>query len=186
MMKLKIIIIIILSSIITYIIYTKNYIRHINITSINSLSKEDNYNKHISNILINSEFDYNLNIDFTNEKMEIENLISKINNNENKIQSIIHESDAIIISIGNNDILTEDKNTINDELSKLFKLLRNLNIKEILFVSPKEFKITDDIKRICHKYNIIFINGYSFKNKSILLAQYIISKIESVYNKEKY
>ena len=74
---------------------------------------------------------------------------------------------------------------IVEEKSKIINNVNNIDNNNILN-SPKEFKITDDIKRICHKYNIIFINGYSFKNKSILLAQYIISKIESVYNKEKY
>lgn len=185
-MKIKLIILIIISSIITYIIYNRNYVRHVNITSINSLNKESNYNKHISNLLSKSNINYNFNIDYTNDTMEIENLIAKINNNENQIQSIIHESDVIIISIGNIDIITEDKRTIYDELINLFKTLRKYNIKEIIYVSPSEFKITSDIKQICHRYNVIFVNGHSFKNKPHLLAQYIISKIESVYNKEKY
>ena len=63
-------------------------------------SVKDKYNPSLSNYLTNSHLKFNLNIDYSTN-LEIENLIGLINNNKNKIQSIINNSDIIILNIGN-------------------------------------------------------------------------------------
>ena len=181
-MKLKylLLLIIIITSVI--IIYNHNYTKKINILSINSLNEKENYNTYLSNYLNKSNLNYNFNVDYTNDQLEIENLIALIDKNDKEFQNIIYSSDVIIISLGNIDIKTEKYNNIINELKELFKKLRYINSKEIIFISPYKIKSTTLIKELCHKYNIIFINGSSFLNKSELLAQMIYRKIEQQYN----
>ncbi len=184
-MKIKYLLLLIVIVISVFIIYNHNYTKKINILSINSLNEQENYNNHLSNYLNKSNLNYNFNVDYTNDQLEIENLIALIEKNNNEFQSIIHESDVIIMSLGNVDIKVENYKTIIKELQELFKKLRLINSKEIIFISPYKLKNTTSIKDICHKYNIYFINGSSFINKSELLAQMIYRKIESQYNTKK-
>ena len=181
-MKIKILILIIISSFTLYITFNHTYKKTINIVSINSLYEKENYNGYISELLNNSKLNYNFNIDYCNENMEIENLLSKIENNDKQIQVHLHKADIIILSIGNIDYKSEDLKTILNELDSLFKSIRLINNKQIYFISPTIIRNTSQIKQICHKYNIIFLNGSSFRNKNNLLAQLIFNKIESVYN----
>ena len=180
-MKLKYLIMIFLVIISVYIIYYSNYTKTINILSISSV--KDNYNPYLSNYLNNSKLNYNLNIDYSTS-LEIENLTAIINSNKNEIQSIINNSDIIILNIGNIDILTEDTKTILNELKELFTLLRKINTKEIIYISPKNIKNTIYIKELCKKYNILYINGSSYSNNELLSA-IIYRKIESKYNTKK-
>jgi len=180
-MKFKYLIMIILAIFSVYIIYNRNYNKTINILSISSV--KDNYNPSLSNYLSNSSLKFNLNIDYSTN-LEIENLIGLINNNKYKIQSIINNSDIIILNIGNIDILTEDTKTIINELKELFILLRKINSKEIIYISPNNIKNTIYIKELCQKYNILFINNSSFNNNE-QLSKTIYRKIESKYNAKK-
>ncbi|MBE6159210.1 MAG: hypothetical protein E7159_05245 [Firmicutes bacterium] len=180
-MKIKYLIMIMLAVLSVYIIYNHNYNKNINILSISSV--KDNYNPFLSNYLTNSNLKFNLNIDYSTN-LEIENLIGLINNNKNKIQSIINNSDIIILNIGNIDILTEDTKTIINELKELFILLRKINTKEIIYISPNNIKNTIYIKELCQKYNILFINSSSFNNIE-QLSKTIYRKIESQYNAKK-
>ncbi len=180
-MKIKYLIMIMLAILSVYIIYNNNYNKTINILSISSV--KDNYNPNLSNYLTNSSLKFNLNIDYSTN-LEIENLIGLINNNKNKIQSIINNSDIIILNIGNIDILTEDTKTIINELKELFILLRKINSKEIIYISPNNIKNTIYIKELCQKYNILFINSSSFNNNE-QLSRTIYRKIESQYNAKK-
>jgi hypothetical protein len=164
-----------------YIIYNNNYNKTINILSISSV--KDNYNPSLSNYLTNSNLKFNINIDYSTN-LEIENIIGLINNNKNKIQSIINNCDIIILNIGNIDILTEDTKTIINELKELFILLRKINSKEIIYISPNNIKNTIYIKELCQKYNILFINSSSFNNIE-QLSKTIYRKIESQYNAKK-
>ena len=141
--------------------------------------------RYLSNYINNSNINYKLNVDFTNKELEIENVQALINNNTNNIQSILHDSEVIIISLGNNDYKTEEYKTILEELNNLFNSIRNINTKEIIYISPYVLKNTTYIKEICHKYNIIFINGSSFINKPNLLAQLVYKKIDSSYKRIK-
>ena len=181
-MKIKVLILIVISLFIIYVTYNSTYKKTINIVSINSLNNNENYNYYLSDLLSKSKFNYKFNIDYTNDSLEIENLISKIDNNIDNIQSNLHKADIIIISIGNNDYKDEKLNVIINELSSFFKKIRLINNKQVYFISPSIIKNTNNIKEICHKYNIIFLNGSSFKNKNYLLSQLIFKKIESVYN----
>ena len=183
MLKIKILLLFIISSLIISIIYNHTYEKTVNIVSINSLYERENYNGYISELLRKSKINYNYNIDYTNENMEIENLIMKIENNDNQIQGLLHKSDVIIISIGNIDYKNEEFKTIIQELEQLFKKIRSINNKQIYYVSPSIIKNTSYIKEICHKYNIIYLNGSSFRNKYNLLAQIIFNKIDSMYSK---
>lgn len=163
-MKLKLILLVLIASTITYYIYNKYYHMEINITSINSLSPNNNFNESLSSEIANNNLNYKLNVDYSSANLEIENLIALINNNTSKIQSIIHNSEVIIISLGNIDMLTENTKNIINEYKILFSLLRNYNSKEIIFLSPLQFKAITDLKSICQKYNIIFINTSSYLN----------------------
>ena len=181
-MKTKILFLFFISSFFIFLIYNFNYQKQINILSINSLFDEENYNKYLSEYLNNSKLNYNLNIDYSSSKLEIENLNALLSQNKNEINSKINSSDVLIISLGNIDILTEDYQEILNELKELFKHLRLINSKEIIFISPCKIKSTTLIKELCHKYNILFINGSSFINKPNLLAQMIYRKIETQFD----
>ena len=182
-MKFKYLFLLIIIILSIYIIYNHNYKKTIYITSINSLNEKENYNPYLSNYLYKSSINYKYNIDYSNDKLEIENLIALIEKNNDNIQNIIHESNVIILSLGNIDIQTENYNEIINELKELFKKIRLLNNKEIIYISPYKIKNTYHIKELCHKYNIIFINGSSFINKRELLAQMIYRRIENIYSK---
>lgn len=181
-MKNKLIIIFITASIITFLIYQTTYHKTLKITSISTLKQDENYNTYLSDKLINSNIDYKLNIDYSNPNIEIENLIAQIQNNTNKIQSIIHSSDILIISIGNIDIETEKNKTITQELNKLFSILRRLNNKEIIYISPNTFKNLTIQKELCFKYNIKFYSMYLLKNNKEELASILIKDITRTWH----
>lgn len=185
-MKYKLFLIIIGATIITFLIYHYCYHFQANITSINSLSTQNNYNEQLSNILSTNN-KYKFNIDYSSPDLEIENLIALIQNNNHSIQNTIHNSEVIIISIGNVDMKTESTKTILKEYSYLFKLIRKYNNKEIIFLCPITFKNITELKDLCHTNNIIFINTSSYiidstpdmltPKESKIIANAIIKKI---------
>lgn len=182
-LNFKIILLFIVSSLIIYITYNHTYKKTINVISINSLEKEENYNLYLSELLSRSKLNYKYNIDYSNENLEIENLILKIESNDNNIQESLHKADVVLLSVGNIDYEIEDLNTIIKELNTLFKKIRLLNNKQIFYIIPSKIKNTIYIKDMCHKYNIIFINGSSLKNRGDILSQIIFKKVESTYTK---
>ena len=163
-MKYKLLLLTIIATCITYFIYTKYYHMDINVTSINSYSITNNYNESLSNDINSNNLNYKLNVDYSSPDLEIENLIALINNNNNKIQTTIHNSEVIIISIGNVDLKTESIKTILLEYKKLFTLLRKYNNKQIIILSPLSFKNINDLKDLCREYNFNFINTSSYIN----------------------
>ena len=169
--------------ILVYLIYNLNYTNTINIVSINS--DNNNYYKYLSNYFNNSKMNYNYNIDYTSNYLEIENLSGLIDNND-KLKNIINNSDILLLSIGNIDIQNEDITTIIKELNELFKKIRKINSKEIIYISPYNIKNTAYIKELCQKYNILFVNGINYKRKELQLALTLYRKIESKYNNKKY
>ena len=177
-MKLKILLLSFLSIICIIIIYNSSYEKIIKVTSINSLDKSLNYNNSLSSYLSSSNIKIQFNIDFTDENMEIENLIARINNNDYKIQSVIHNSNTLVLSLGNIDLKSEKKGLITNELIELFKLIRSIYNKEIIFIS---FNNITSIKDICRKYNIKYINGNSYKNNIDLLAKQIYLDIYNTW-----
>lgn len=181
-MKNKLIIIITISCLITFLIYQTNYHKTLRIMSISTLKQEENYNNYLSDKLINSNIDYKLNIDYSNPNLEIENLIAEIENNTKEIQALIHSSDIIIISIGNVDIETEKNNNITKELNKLFSLLRRYNNKEIIYISPNTFKNLTIQKELCFKYNIKFYSMYHLKNNPEYLSSILIKDIKITWH----
>ena len=156
-MKKKLILIIIVSSLLTFIIYKLNYHNNILITSINSLDDNNNYNELLS-YKIKKYKNYNLNIDYSDSTMEIENLINMIENNENNIQNILHKSKVIILSIGNVDLNQENNKTILNEYKKLFKSIRYYNNNQIIFLCPINFNYPKELNEIANNYNINYIN----------------------------
>ena len=181
-MKKKLIIFLIITALITMIIYKKNYVYKINITSINSLNKDSNYNELLYEKLINKIPDINYNIDFTSEDLEIENLISLIEHNSNNIQNIIHDTKVLILSIGNNDIKQEKPKAILIEYKKLFQLLRKYNNHEIIFISPINFKNQEQLKEICNNYKVNYINTYSYISPYIINDNYTNKGIDIITN----
>ncbi len=163
-MKYKLLLLTIIATCLTYIIYTKYYHMDINITSINSFSVTNNYNEYLSNEITNNNLNYKLNVDYSSPDLEIENLIALITNNSNQIQTTIHNSEVIIISVGNIDLKTESIKTILNEYKKLFILLRKYNNKQIIILSPLTFKNINDLKELCREYNLNFINTSSYIN----------------------
>jgi hypothetical protein len=163
-MKYKLLLLTIIATLVTYYIYSKYYHMEINITSINSYAINNNYNESLSNEITNNNLNYKLNVDYSSSDLEIENLIALINNNANKIQSVIHNSEVIILSIGNIDMKTETTKVILQEYKKLFILLRKYNNKQIIILSPIAFKNISDLKELCREYNLNFINTSSYIN----------------------
>ena len=102
-MKKKLLLLIIIATILTFLIYKTNYHNNILITSINSLDNDNNYNE----LLLNKLTNYKVNIDYSDASLEIENLISHIEHNTNKIQQVLYKSKVIILSIGNIDLQNE-------------------------------------------------------------------------------
>jgi hypothetical protein len=167
-MKYKLLILVIIASLLTYIIYYRNYHYIISITSINSLTTNNNYNEYLATKLTNNPSKFKLNVDFSNENYEIENVIALLQNNEHNIQSIIHDSSVLIISLGNNDLKTENLKTIQNELTTLFQLLRKYNSKQIIFVNPLQLTNITAIKSLCHYYQITYINTLSYVKPYII------------------
>ena len=181
----KLIILFLISCLIIIFIYNKNYKKYINVLSINSLEKEDDFNPYLTSLFSKSSINYKFITDYTNKTIEIENLIAKIRDID-KLKNVIHQSNVIIISLGNIDKKTEDINTIIKEMKDLFKLLREINNQEIIYISPPSIKNTILFKEQCVKYKIKYINGSSFIHKPNLIAQLLYNDIEKSWNKEKY
>ena len=161
-MKYKLFILILITTLLTIIIYKHNYHQSIKITSINTLEQDNNYNELLITKLNKVLPDAKINIDFTDETLEIENLIELIKENKNNIQNIIHESKVIILYIGNNDLSNEKVKNILNEYKRLFQLLRKYNNKQIIFISPFNFKYQSELINISNNYKLTYINSISY------------------------
>ena len=115
------------------------------------------------------------NTKYLNKKYRIIDLINDINNKkeiENKtILNYIIKADYITLNIGYNDLnsLLQDKNMYNDidqilcDMELLFKLIRtyskeNVSILKITTSDSMQNYVDSQLKRLCAKYNIDFIN----------------------------
>lgn len=185
-MKFKILLLLIISSILTFIIYNCTYKQSIYITSINTLSSNYNYNKKLSEKLLNKNSNINFNVDYSDETMEIENLIAEIQNNKNKIQFVIHKTKILIISIGNNDVNNESSKTILNEYKLLFELLRKYNNKQIIFISPYNYKYQTEIKNISSNFSIDFINYSSYTVENNITEPNLNKLVNNIVNKIYY
>lgn len=185
-MKFKILLLLIISSILTFIIYNCAYKQSIYITSINTLSSNYNYNKKLSEKLLNKNSNINFNVDYSDETMEIENLIAEIQNNKNKIQFVIHKTKILIISIGNNDVNNESSKTILNEYKLLFELLRKYNNKQIIFISPYNYKYQTEIKNISSNFSIDFINYSSYTVENNITEPNLNKLVNNIVNKIYY
>ena len=92
---------------------------------------------------------------------------------------MIYKSDLIILSIGNNDFINEDINTISKELSALLSLIRRINNKLIIYISPYNINKTTLLKEVCKKYNIVYLDSKSFNYNDKLISKYIINYISN-------
>jgi len=174
-MNYKILFLFIISSLLIIIIYNFNYERNIKIVSIN----ETEFNDKLSNFLSKSNINYTLNIDYSNKNLEIENLIATLDNNKDYILDKIHKADYIIVNIGFLDYEQEDINTILEELTYLFKKIRKINTKKIVYIIPKNYKKTVLIKELCRKYNITCIDKKSFNYNDNIIIKYIFKDINN-------
>ena len=182
-MKKKLIILLIISTLLTYFIYHKNYKYTLNIMSINTSTRENDYNLYLNNLYKNTNINYI--IDFSDSSYEIENLVGIIENNKNNIKEKLHKSNVIILSIGNIDYKTESMSSIVKELKELFTLLRDYNNKKIIYITPTNIDNIELIRLTCKKYNIEVINGKSYKNNPKKLATTIYRIINNSYKLRK-
>lgn len=163
-MKLKLLFLILASTLLTYLIFTTNVTNQLNIFSIfdKTTITNPNYNDYLQEYL-NNVTNYTYNIDYSNKNLEIENVISALSSNKNKIQEKIYEAEVIIIHLGDFEILKEDitPSEILTETEELFSYLRKINKKQIIFLSPVNIKSYYMYKNICQKYNITYINTYN-------------------------
>ena len=189
--KYKLIIIILVSVILTYFIYFYNKDKKITIMAMGDsvASGETSYN--IDGISYNDYLKeyfkskhllkkYNDSYAFKNNKLEelledIKNNVVDKKNNLN-IQQIIHKSDIITISIGEEELI---KLQITKDLSKevidefiynydeLIKVLKDITDAKIIIIGLYENKYLDksnviivnsNLSNIAIKYNIVFIN----------------------------
>lgn len=183
-MRYKILLFLLLSSFVIFFTYNFNYKKHVNIVSINSLANNQEINYYVAEKLGESKVNYNYNVDFSSSSLEIENFMAIIDNNENNIKEILHKADVIILSIGNNDIKNEELNIVVNEFNMLLKKIRSINSKKIIYISPPQIVNSIHMKELCKKYNIMYINGLSYKNNEKNMYQSIINKINNIYNKK--
>lgn len=185
-MRFKILLLIFTSSLLTYLIYNHYYQNEVNIVSINSLAKDYDYNKSLSERLYNKTAKVKFNVDFSDETLEIENLIAEIQNNRNKIQTVIHNSKILILSIGNNDINNETSKTMLNEYKLLFVLLRKYSNKQIIFISPYNFKYQAELKNLANNYSLEFINYSSYCTNTFINLSQINKLTNNIVNKIYY
>lgn len=185
-MKIKLLFLLIGSSLLTYLIFQNYQNNKLVITSIYDRSTivSENYN----NLLKNNNDKINITLnDFSQENFEIENVIQKIKENKKSIQTKIHSSNVVIIYLGEFELVYEKAklNDIYNELEILFKTIRSLNQKQIIFLSPYSLQSTYLFKELSSKYKIEYINlkkvlnneDFNDKNSQIKIGNAINEKI---------
>lgn len=222
-MKFKIIIIIIIGTILTSIIYVYTSKDNLNILALGDGLSTGMTPYHVEG------FDYNdYLIEYLNESKKLDkyyknfnevdetvsNLINKINNNiENidkkiKLKQAIKNADIITLSLGMDELNNYAKKNllgstkINGYLQKYdeaLKIIRSLNNKKIYLISlystnlipeNKINKINEELKKLCQKYNINYIDisniidnqDFFIKNNNYYInykgQEYIFNKIK--------
>ena len=138
-MKIKLLFLTIASLLLTYLIFTTNIDNRLDIVSLydTTTTTRPNFNDYLLKYLDNN-VSYSMNQKYSNKNLEIENVISNINSNKNKIQEKIHDAEIIIIYFGDFELLNEDVTSTEllEETENLFKIIRKINSKQIIFLTP--------------------------------------------------
>lgn len=157
------------SLLLTYLIFTTNIDNRLDIVSLydTTTTTRPNFNDYLLKYLDNN-VSYSMNQKYSNKNLEIENVISNINSNKNKIQEKIHDAEIIIIYFGDFELLNEDVTSTEllEETENLFKIIRKINSKQIIFLSPVNIKSSYMYKSLCQKYKISYINTTSYLEKT--------------------
>ena len=100
-MKIKLLFLTIASLLLTYLIFTTNIDNRLDIISLydTTTTTIPNYNDYLIKYLDNN-VSYSINQKYSNKNLEIENIISHINSNKNKIQEKIHDAKIVILYFG--------------------------------------------------------------------------------------
>lgn len=168
-MKIKLLFLTIASLLLTYLIFTTNIDNRLDIVSLydTTTTTRPNFNDYLLKYLDNN-VSYSINQKYSNKNLEIENVISNINSNKNKIQEKIHDAEIVIIYFGDFELLNEDvtPTELLEETENLFKIIRKINSKQIIFLSPVNIKSSHMYKSLCQKYKISYINTTSYLEKT--------------------
>lgn len=168
-MKLKLLFLILAATFLTYLIFTTNNKKNYDIISIydKTTTINPNYNDYLKEMLT-SKINFNYTEPFNNKNLEIENVIAIIETNQNKIQEKLNQAEIIIIHLGDFEILKEEipVSDIIIQLSQLLKIIKNINNKQIIFLSPVNAPSSYLFKDLCNKYKIYFINSSNYLNQS--------------------
>ena len=168
-MKIKLLFLTLASLLLTYLIFTTNIDNRLDIISLydTTTTTNHNFNDYLLKYLDNN-ISYSINQKYANKNLEIENIISHINSNKNKIQEKIHDAKIVILYFGDFELLNEDvtPTELLEETENLFKIIRKINSKQIIFLSPVNIKSSYMYKSLCQKYKISYINTTSYLEKA--------------------
>ena len=187
-MKFKIIILLILSTIITYLIYKTNPDKEYYILSIYDKTTSSNYP--YNNILKEKLNKFKIIYDETisENNLEIENVIDNIINNKNHIKQNINKADLLIINLGfyetNMSILYNSNisKELLEDVTNLYRQIRKISSSPILFIGPMNIStvLNNALKNIANSYNVDYIKNNYYTPQE--LADLLLTKIDKFLN----
>ena len=168
-MKFKLILLAILSTLIVYLIYesnppTKPYI--LSIYDKTTLSNP-NYNDVIKTNLQKTNPKITFDTNYAKYNFEIENFKDYLLENKYEIKQAIRKSDLIIINLGKYEL------TNNLSLETIYKQLRKITSKNIVYIPPQNISKTLDraLNNMSADYHITYLNDHN--NISNTLISYL-------------
>ena len=203
--RYKLLIIILISSVFTYIIFFINRSNKISLVAIgDGISSGEtsfnidgvSYNDYLKDYFYNKNLLKKFNNNYSYKNYKLKDILNDVNNNSNKINQILHYADIITISFGEEELtklaITKDLdlNYIKefiDNYDKLLNIIKNISDSKIILVglyensyldNSKIIIINSELSNIANKYNITFINISDL----LLDKDYYVSKDNFYFN----
>ena len=176
-MKFKLLLLAILSTFIVYLIYESNPPTKPYILSIydKTTLTNPNYNDVIKSNLQKTSPKITFDTSYAKYNFEIENFKDYLLENKYEIKQAIRKSDLIIINLGKYELSynSEVSKEILIDLETIYKQLRKITSKNIVYIPPKNISKTLDraLNNMSADYHITYLNDHN--NISNTLISYL-------------
>lgn len=166
-MKYKLLLLVIASTLLTYLIYTTNQNYHLDIAIIHNIPNtyfENTITNNLQTLKINST----ITSSYSSPYLNLFLLIKNIKSDTSHIQNYLHHQKIIIIFL--NEPITNIQ-AYQQDLNTLLSLLRKINNHQIVIITPDSIPNSLYYQNLFQEYHINYFNTFN-NNHPYLLSDY--------------